>query len=71
MSRIKGRIELLTEGLAAEAVTPIAPTDRGGAVLAGLKVLRQLRLKALDNELKRLEQRIEEKATGGGDKSEL
>ena len=44
-----------------ELVTPVAPTDAGGVVLAGLKALRLQRLEAIENEILRLQRRADEK----------
>jgi hypothetical protein len=64
--RVAGQITKL-EGVAkAEAATAVSPNDKGGAVLAGLKKLRQQRLRALRDEAERLKGRIAEERGGGG-----
>jgi hypothetical protein len=58
LARIRARIAEL-EGLAeSEAATAPAPSDPGGGTLAALKALRQMRLRALAAEVKRLKAAI-------------
>ncbi|GBF94239.1 hypothetical protein Rsub_06509 [Raphidocelis subcapitata] len=58
MDRVASRIVALTAAAKAEAATPAAPSDRGGAVLRGLGALRLQRLDALETELTRLAGRV-------------
>jgi hypothetical protein len=68
-NRIKKRLAQLEAVAKAEAATVAASGDKGGAVLAGLKKLRQQRITALKEEIARLASRLEEeRAAADGSK---